>query len=103
MLTGASTVAVEAMLMDVPVVTMDFRDEIHEVDFIDAGATMHVRTGEALVEAVAEILAGQCAERPSPSRACKPIWKNRFAPSTVVPPAAAARSLVEQIEQGTSR
>ncbi len=56
-LTGASTVAVEAMLMDVPVVTMDFCDEIHAVDFIDAGATMHVRTPEAMVETVREVIA----------------------------------------------
>ena len=41
-LTGASAVAVEAMLMEVPVVTMDFCDEIQAVDFIDAGATCHM-------------------------------------------------------------
>ncbi len=51
-LTGASAVAVEAMLMEVPVVSMDFCDEIHEVDFIDAQATRHVTTLESLVEAV---------------------------------------------------
>ena len=34
-------VAVEAMLMDVPVITMDFCDELHGVEFIDAGATLH--------------------------------------------------------------
>ncbi len=58
-LTGASTVAVEAMLMDVPVVTMDFEGEIRGVDFIDAAATTHVETGEALIQAVSEILAGR--------------------------------------------
>ncbi len=57
-LTGASTVATEAMLMNVPVITMDFCDEVHEVDFIDAGATVHVRSGDALVEQVREILSG---------------------------------------------
>src|SRR4029079_7481214 len=51
-LTGASPVAVEAMLMDVPVVTMDFCQEIRGVDFIDAGATTHVQTSDALSEAV---------------------------------------------------
>jgi hypothetical protein len=55
-LTGASAVAVEAMLLDVPVVTMDFRDEVHDVDFIDAGATVHVRTGDSLVREVRTIL-----------------------------------------------
>jgi UDP-N-acetylglucosamine 2-epimerase len=57
-LTGMSSVAMEAMLMDVPVITMDFCDEIHGADFIDAGATLHVRTGEALEAAVRTILAG---------------------------------------------
>ena len=47
------------MLMDVPVVTMDFCDELHDIDFIDAGATIHVATGEALTAKVKEILAGR--------------------------------------------
>jgi UDP-N-acetylglucosamine 2-epimerase len=70
-LTGASMVAVEAMLMEVPVVTMDFRDEIHHMDFIDAGATSHVRTFDALECAVRAILAagGQSAEIASRARA----------------------------------
>ncbi len=70
-LTGASAVAIEAMLMDVPVVTMDFRDEIHQVDFIAAGATSHVCSFEALEHAVREILAagGQSAEVKSRIRA----------------------------------
>jgi UDP-N-acetylglucosamine 2-epimerase len=55
-LTGASTVAVEAMLMDVPVVTMDFCQEIRGVDFIDCGATTHVQTLDALSEAVRRCL-----------------------------------------------
>jgi len=55
-LTGASTTAVEAMLMNVPVVTMDFCDEIHDVDFIDAGATLHVTTREGLLQAVRGLL-----------------------------------------------
>lgn len=58
-LTGASTVAVEAMLMNVPVITMDFCHEIHAVDFIEAGATTHVSTSPALVEAVQAIVSGQ--------------------------------------------
>ncbi len=67
-LTGASAVAVEAMLMDVPVITMDFRDEIDGVDFIDAGATTHVRTPTALVEAVSRILAGGAPQTDTRSR-----------------------------------
>ncbi|MBI3837568.1 MAG: UDP-N-acetylglucosamine 2-epimerase [Planctomycetia bacterium] len=57
MLTGASTAAVDAMLTDVPVITMDFCDEIREADFIDFGATAHVTTPEALEAAVREVLA----------------------------------------------
>jgi hypothetical protein len=55
-LTGASTVAMEAMLTDVPVITMDFCNEIPEIDFIQAGATVHVRTAGDLEQAVRKIL-----------------------------------------------
>jgi hypothetical protein len=43
-LTGASTVALEAMVMSVPVITVDLMDELGGVDFIEAGATLHART-----------------------------------------------------------
>ena len=49
--------AVDAMLMDVPVITMDFCNELLEVDFINFGATAHVTTPDALEAAVREILA----------------------------------------------
>lgn len=55
-LTGASTVAIEAMLMDVPVITMDFCDEIHDIDFIDIGATLHVTSGDQLDERLRDVL-----------------------------------------------
>ena len=55
-LTGASTVAIEAMLMDVPVVTMDFDNEISNVDFIEAGATIHVRSIEGLEDAINKVI-----------------------------------------------
>ena len=55
-LTGASAVAVEAMLMDVPVVTMDFAAELKRVAFIAAGATLHVQTAEQLEQAVQAVL-----------------------------------------------
>ncbi len=58
LLTGASATAFEAMLLDVPVVTIDLADEISDVDFIDAGATLHVETDEALSDAVTGLLAG---------------------------------------------
>jgi len=55
-LTGASTVATEAMLMEVPVVTMDFRKELDGVDFIDGATTLHVTNFRDLEEAVRMIL-----------------------------------------------
>lgn len=58
LLTGTSTVAVEAMLMQVPVITMDFCDEARGIDFIDEGATLHCRTGDELEAAVRQVLAG---------------------------------------------
>jgi UDP-N-acetylglucosamine 2-epimerase len=56
-LTGSSTAAVDAMVMGVPVITMDFCGEIQKVDFIDRGATVHVRTAQELEAAVRGILA----------------------------------------------
>jgi hypothetical protein len=55
-LTGSSMVAIEAMLMDVPVISMDFCNEIHGVKFIDAGATLHVTSYEDLEERVKMLL-----------------------------------------------
>ncbi len=56
LLTGASAVAVEAMLMDVPVITMDFANEISGADFIDMRASTHVTEPAALIDAVRTIL-----------------------------------------------
>jgi len=56
LLTGASSVATEAMLMDVPVITMDFVDEIGKIDFIAQGATTHVTTPDALIETIQAIV-----------------------------------------------
>ncbi len=56
LLTGASAVALEAMLMDVPVITMDFVNEIETIDFIVRGATTHVTTPDALIETVQSIV-----------------------------------------------
>jgi hypothetical protein len=61
-LTGASTVAMEALYVDVPVVTVDYCGETRGVGFIDAGATTHVTSHEALAAAVCKLLADR---RPS--------------------------------------
>jgi hypothetical protein len=55
-LTTASTVAVESMLMNVPVITMDFASEYKDVDFIEAGATVHVTTEVDLERTVRTLL-----------------------------------------------
>lgn len=54
-ITGASIVAIEAMLMKVPVITIDYMNEYQEVDFIDLGATIHVKTEAELFEAVQDV------------------------------------------------
>ena len=55
-LTGASTTAIEAMVMDVPVITMDYCHELGGIDFIEAGATLHVTRPDELEAAVRSVL-----------------------------------------------
>jgi UDP-N-acetylglucosamine 2-epimerase len=55
-LTSGSTVAIESMAVDVPVLTMDFADELSHIDFIAAGATTHVRDASTLTETVRRLL-----------------------------------------------
>jgi len=59
LLTGTSTVALEAMSMGIPVVTMDFMDEYKMVDFIDLGTTVHVTDLEKCSKVI-----GQLTEAP---------------------------------------
>ena len=56
-LTGASMVAIEAMMMHVPVITMDFAGELSGVEFIEAGATLHCRSQAELLAHLRSLLA----------------------------------------------
>ncbi len=42
LITGSSSVAVEAMLLDKPVITIDYNQEYKNVDFIEEGCTIKV-------------------------------------------------------------
>jgi len=55
-ITGASTVAIEAMAVDIPVITMDLKEEYCNVDFIDQLATIHVKSSSELNAVVNNIL-----------------------------------------------
>ena len=52
LITGTSTVAQEAMLLDVPVMTIDLMNEFHDVDFIDQDCTVHITDGNKLGAAI---------------------------------------------------
>lgn len=54
-ITTTSTVALEAMTVHVPVITVDLKNEFMDVDFIDAGATIHVKTELELAQAIVHI------------------------------------------------
>lgn len=56
LLTGCSTVAIEAMTLDIPVITMDYMNEFRHVDFIDQKATIHVTNYEELHNAMSTLL-----------------------------------------------
>jgi len=55
LLTGTSTVALEAMSMGIPVVTMDFMEEYKMVDFIDLETTIHVTNRETLIRVIRQL------------------------------------------------
>ncbi len=55
-LTGASTTAIEAMVMGAAVITMDFCGELRNIDFIEAKATLHVTDFQELEGAVKQVL-----------------------------------------------
>lgn len=56
MITGTSAAAQEAMLLDIPVITMDFNKEYAHVDFIEEGATIHVTNPMELSSTINNIL-----------------------------------------------
>jgi len=65
LLTGASTTAIEAMVMDVPVITLDLCGALGDIDFIQAGATLHVERADELANAVRQVIRG---DEPSEER-----------------------------------
>jgi hypothetical protein len=77
--TGASTVAMESMLMGVPVITIDMADELHDVAFIDAAATMHVKSGEALDDALRTLLQSPERRADITARASDYLPRNYYA------------------------
>lgn len=56
LLTGASTTAVEALLCEIPVITLDLQQEYKGISFIDREATLHVTQETALVPAVERLV-----------------------------------------------
>lgn len=56
LLTGGSTTAIEAMALDIPVITMDFADELGHVDFINEKATLHAKSAEELRRKLDDVL-----------------------------------------------
>lgn len=56
LITGGSASAVDAFLLSVPVLTIDLRDELRGFDFIEEGATFHVRDRTAIGETLRAIL-----------------------------------------------
>lgn len=49
LITGASASALEAFILKVPVLTLDLFDKLSSTDFIQAGATYHAQSTEALI------------------------------------------------------
>jgi hypothetical protein len=55
-ITGGSTVAIESMLVRVPVITVDLTNELASIPFIAAGATIHVQDQDALCRRLDQLI-----------------------------------------------
>jgi UDP-N-acetylglucosamine 2-epimerase len=55
-ITGGSAAAIDAMLKNVPVISIDLADELLGIAFIEYGATVHVRSEEDLSLAMTSVL-----------------------------------------------
>jgi len=56
LLTGSSTVALEAMLLEKPVVTIDYLNEYLNIDFIEEKCTFHVTKDDNLLKTIKVVL-----------------------------------------------
>ena len=75
-ITGNSTVVIEAMLMKKTVLTVDLNDEYKGVDFIDAGATIHCTSEDQFINSFFVYLKDRQAFNDVASKAA--IFINRY-------------------------
>ena len=50
LITGSSTTAIESMLMNKPVISLDFNNEYSSVDFVKREASINVNTKDDLIK-----------------------------------------------------
>lgn len=94
LVTGASSAAVDAMLGGVPVMTVDLDGELGGVDFIEAGATLHVRDETGLERELLRSLQREAAPPPT-AGAARAYVEASFAARGAQAAERAAAALVE--------
>jgi hypothetical protein len=62
LITGSSTVALEAMLKSKPVITIDYQNQYQNIDFIEMDCTYHIDKKEQLEETILKVLATRLSE-----------------------------------------
>ncbi len=62
LITGSSTVALEAMLKSNPVITIDYQNQYQNIDFIEMDCTYHIDKKELLEETILKVLATRLSE-----------------------------------------
>lgn len=62
-ITSHSTVALEAMVMDVPVMTIDLHNEVGDIDYIEARATQHITDADQIMPTIISLLDPSSADR----------------------------------------
>lgn len=78
LITSASMTVLDAMLSNIPVVTLDLQEEVQYVDFISAGATTHVIQCDELLNVLNALLSADGVAMESSQRRQRNFLKEAF-------------------------
>ena len=78
LITGSSTVALEAMLKANPVITIDYQNQYQNIDFIEMGCTYHIDNKEQLEETILKVVANNKPQEKDPVQINAKNYADRY-------------------------